>query len=297
MSVQRIHEDPRVTKPYTEEQWQAIEQLGHEIDEHLRAGDVRLTMGGEPTFVSIDDLDGDEWNTAALGDTKRQLAGELLKRLRDRFAPGALLHYGQGKWYPGESLPRWALGCYWRRDGVPVWENPDLIADEARDYGHTPADAQRFITALAERLGVDPGVRQPAYEDVWYYLWREQQLPVNVDPPQEQARRPGGAAPAGPGLRARLEPGRRLCPAAAASRPRRCAAGPAGSATAGNSAAGNLFLLPGDSPMGYRLPLDSLPWAAPEDLEPLVELDPFAPRAPLAAACPDRPRRQAKTAP
>ena len=139
-------------------------------------------MGGEPTFVSIDDMDGEEWNTAALGDTKRLLAGELLQRLKNRFAPGALLHYGQGKLYPGEPLPRWSLGCYWRTDGVPIWENPDLIADEARDYGHTPADAHRFITTLAERLGVDPACAQPAYEDVYYYLWREQQLPVNLDP-------------------------------------------------------------------------------------------------------------------
>ena len=180
--MQRIHEDPRVTKPYTEEQWQAIERLGHEIDEHLDAGDVRLTMGGEPTFVSIDDMDGDEWNTTALGDTKRQARRRVCSSGCEIASPGALLHYGQGKLYPGEPLPRWALGCFWRGDGVPIWENPDLIADEARDYGHTAADAQRFITALAERLGVDPACAQPAYEDVLYYLWREQQLPVNLDP-------------------------------------------------------------------------------------------------------------------
>ena len=130
MSVTRCHEDPRVTKPYTQEQWQAIERLGHEIDEHLRAGDVRLTMGGEPTFVSIDDMDGEEWNTTALGDMKRRLAGKLLLRLRDRFASGALLHYGQGKLYPGEPLPRWALGCFWR-------------ARRRADLGESRADRRR----------------------------------------------------------------------------------------------------------------------------------------------------------
>jgi hypothetical protein len=117
MKVTRIHEDPRVTKPYTEEQWRTIEALGHDVDAKLRADDVRLTMGGEPTFVSIDDMDGAEWTTAAIGPTKRKLAGRLLKKLRDRFAPYGFLHYSQGKWYPGESLPRWALSCYWRSDG------------------------------------------------------------------------------------------------------------------------------------------------------------------------------------
>ena len=267
MSVQRIHEDPRVTKPYTEEQWQAIERLGHEIDEHLRAGDVRLTMGGEPTFVSIDDMDGDEWNTTALGDMKRQLAGELLKRLRDRFAPGALLHYGQGKLYPGEPLPRWALGCFWRVDGVPIWENPDLIADESRDYGHTPADAHRFMTALAERLGVDPACAQPAYEDVLYYIWREQQLPLNLDPRKNKLDDPVE--------RHRLTQvfDRGLNEVVSYVLPLKAQQAQAeGEARRTRWVSdrwelrrGNLFLLPGDSSVGYRLPLPSLPWATDED--------------------------------
>ncbi len=107
MSVRRIHEDPRVTKPYTDDQWSRIESLGHEIDRLLESNNVKLTMGGEPTFVSIDDMDGAEWNMTAMGPNKRRLAGDLFVRLADRFASGPLLHYGQGKWYPGESLPRW----------------------------------------------------------------------------------------------------------------------------------------------------------------------------------------------
>src|SRR4029077_4783852 len=124
MHVTRIHEDPRVTKPYTEEQWGRLCALGEDIDRELAAGDVRLTMGGEPTFVSIDDMNGDEWNTAALGSTKKKLAADLLNRIHDKFAPGGLLHFGQGKWYPGESLPRWAFACYWREDGQPMWREP-----------------------------------------------------------------------------------------------------------------------------------------------------------------------------
>jgi uncharacterized protein (DUF2126 family)/transglutaminase-like putative cysteine protease len=281
MSVERIHEDPRVTKPYTLDQWQAIDRLGHEIDARLEASDVRLTMGGEPTFVSIDDMDGEEWNTSALGDMKRKLAGDLLLRLRDRFAPGALLHYGQGKLYPGEPLPRWTLACFWRKDGVPIWQDPNLIADESRDYGHTPADANRFITRLAERLGVDPACAQPAYEDVFYYLWREQQLPVNLDPKRNNLEDPVE--------RHRLTQvfDRGLSQVVSYILPLEAQQA---QSDAGRSRwksdrwelrRGNLFLLPGDSSVGYRLPLPSLPLAAKEDIEPSVEVDPFAPRAPL----------------
>ncbi len=148
--------------------------------------DVRLTMGGEPTFVSIDDMDGAEWNTASLGPQKRARAGLLVRRLRKQFAPGSVLHCGQGKWYPGESLPRWALGCWWRRDGVPVWNEDCLLADDAVDYGHGEEHAKRFITALASQLEVDASHVIPAYEDAWYYMWRERRLPVNVDPLESQ---------------------------------------------------------------------------------------------------------------
>jgi transglutaminase-like putative cysteine protease len=171
MRVTRIHEDPRVTKPYTEEQWHRIEALGHAVDARLEAGDVRLTMGGEPTFVSIDDMEGAEWTVSAVGPTKRRLASHLLKRLRSQFAPTGFLHYGQGKWYPGEALPRWALSCYWRSDGVPLWHDPRLIADDEEQYGFGPEQARRFANALTPRLGVHQKFITPAYEDTYYYLW------------------------------------------------------------------------------------------------------------------------------
>src|SRR5712691_3946151 len=282
MSVTRIHEDPRVTKPYTEAQWQDIVALGQRIDAELVAGDVRLTMGGEPTFVSIDDMQGDEWNTAALGATKRTVAAELLKRLKNRFAPGALLHYEQGKWYPGESLPRWALACYWRKDGVPIWNNEALLADETVNYRHTATEAQRFIETLADRLEVEAGFVRPAYEDIWHFLDQERRLPVNLDPlqynlddPEERVR-----------LATLLERGlgqvvgyvlplerRRFSPARWITGPWRLHEE-------------HLFLVPGDSPIGLRLPLERLPWITPEDYPQLYELDPFAPRGPL----PTQPR-------
>jgi uncharacterized protein (DUF2126 family)/transglutaminase-like putative cysteine protease len=278
MAVSRIHEDPRVTKPYTEEEWRAIEALGHMVDQKLIDGDVRLTMGGEPTFVSIDDRDGPEWNTAAMGPHKRRQADILLRRLRDRFAPGALLHFGQGKWYPGESLPRWALTCSWRKDDIPIWNDPKLIAEDSGNYGYGAEDALVFMSHLAKKLDVDGTHALPAYEDAWYYLWRERRLPVNVDPldnrleDEEERRRLsrvfdqglksvlGYALP----LRRVWEDGMQRWESGRWFLRRQ-----------------HLFLIPGDSPIGYRLPLDAIPWEAVDARDRTIDPDPFAPRGPL----------------
>ncbi len=155
MSVKRIREAPRITRPFSDESWARLDKLGEQVDADLVAGDVRLTMGGEPTFVSVDDMESAEWNIAAVGPTKRRFADELIRKLRTRFAPGGLLHYGQGKWYPGESLPRWAFGLYWRKDGVPIWKNSDLIADIEGPHKANVEEAQHFAEKTAERLGVD----------------------------------------------------------------------------------------------------------------------------------------------
>ncbi len=286
MTVQRIYETPRVTKPYSQQQWQAIEKLGHQVDADLRSGDVRLTMGGEPTFVSLDDVDGPEWTTAALGPVKRQRAVELLGRLRQHFAPQGLLHFGQGKWYPGEPLPRWAFGCYWRTDKVPIWEDASLIAEDGHNYGYAAEHARRFMESLTRRLQVDPAFIITAYEDVFYYLWKERKLPVNVDPldpkiedPLERGRlaqvfEQGLGQPIGYVLPLRPittrsgEPGWTSQPWFLASK--------------------QMFLVPGDSSMGYRLPLESLPWTKPEDVLYSYEPDPFAKRTRLPA----RPERK-----
>jgi uncharacterized protein (DUF2126 family)/transglutaminase-like putative cysteine protease len=292
--VERIHEDPRVTKPYTQEQWRAIEALGHAVDAELEEGDVRLTMGGEPTFVSVDDMDGAEWNTAALGPTKKMLAEDLLARLKDHFGPGGALHIGQGKWYPGEQLPRWALSCIWRKDGEPVWRDPTLFAGERDRFGHDVPEAERFIRTLARYLGVDPELAQPAYEDVLYYLWKEARLPVNVDPLDSKLKDPLE--------RARLvrlfQQG--LDKAVGYALPLRWVGlTPEGGWKSGRWALrdGLLFLLPGDSPMGYRLPLDALPYVpeAKQDIAP--ERDLFEPRQALARPYDEVRRRYSLLAP
>ena len=274
--VQRLHEDPRVTKPYTEDQWQTIQALGRKVDADLVAHDVRLTLGGEPTFVSIDDMESPQWNDAALGRHKRELAGELLLRLWQRFAPGGLLHYGQGKWYPGEPLPRWSLNCFWRVDGEPVWRDPELLARDGIDYGYGPAEAQQFAAQLARSLGLAEQYLLPAYEDTLYYLWKEGDQPVNVDLL--------GADLKNPDERRRLVEllaGDLGKPAGYALPLRRDDARNGWQSCSWQFRRGHLFLAPGNSPMGLRLPLDALPWVAEEqrDIEPQRDL--FEPRPAL----------------
>ncbi len=271
MTVTRIYESPRTTLPYREEQWQEILSTGEQIDKDLDAMDVRLTMGGEPTFISMDDFDGDEWNTSAVGPTKRLLSGELIKRLRAKFAPGGLLFYGQGKWYPGEVLPRWTLACYWRKDGHPIWEDDSLIADEAHDYEYDASDAKRFGTALTGALGADPKWMMPAYEDALYYMWREKRLPSNVDPLKSNLKDKGERDR----FTRLFEQGIDECVGYALPLERRMTAqGARWTSGPWFLRDETLYLLPGDSPMGYRLPLDSLPWVKESEYPYHVPPDP-----------------------
>ena len=277
MKVARIHESPRVTKPYTEEQWGEIESLGRRLDTDLARHDVRLTMGGELTFVSIDDRDGAEWNTIALGPMKRRLADDLIKRLKRRFTNGALLHQGQGKLYPGESLPRWSFGCYWRKDGQAIWEDESLFADETKDYGFAARQAEEFIRALAKRLGCGDKWIMPAFEDVWYYLWKERRLPVNVDPLKSNLKEEVDRAR----LAKVFEQGLDKTVGFALPLQRGSAASTPGWVSSPWFLRGeHCYLIPGDSPMGLRLPLDSLPWVSAVDQPYVPERDPLDTRPP-----------------
>ena len=278
MRVTRVRETPRVTKPYSEAQWQDILAMGAAVDRSLAAGNVRLTMGGEPTFVSATDIDAPEWNTDALGPTKQRFAERLMRRLRERWTPGAVLQTVSGKHYPGEQLPRWALYAHWRKDGEPIWRDTSLLANEDDTDDATAADAHRFCAALAERLQVDPSLINQAYEDIHYYLWREHRLPVNVLAEDAKLKDPLERA-----RLARVLGGDLGAPVGSVLPLRRAIRNDVRVWQSGRwRFRGNaLFLLPGDSPIGYRLPLDSLPWADEETIEQETEADPFAPRAPL----------------
>ena len=210
MKVTRLREAPRVTLPFTDDSWSKLDALGQKVDADLVANDVRLTMGGEPTFVSIDDLDAPEWNTGAVGGQKEPRAEDLVNRLHKRFGPGGFLHFGQGKWYPGESLPRWAYSLYWRKDGEPMWSDPSLIATGERRKG-TEEEAQEVAVELAARLGLSSDFVHPAYEDVNYWLVREGELPVNVDPLEPKLDDPEERSRLRAGVRARSGAADRLC--------------------------------------------------------------------------------------
>ena len=266
ISIRRLNHAPRPSKPFTEEAWLQVEQLAHRVDGDLEAQDVRLTMGGEPTFVGIDEPESPQWNIDALGAMKRTRGLALIQCLREKVAPGALLHYGQGKWYPGEPLPRWALSCSWRVDGVPVWENIDLIAGaiagtiagEDQAYGLGAPDAFKFIEALTRRLEVSSESVLPAYD-----------------------RETESTEPAGYILPIRRrQPAARLCWSSQLwfRRPER------------------LLLSPGDSPIGYRIPTESIPWVAPDlleyELEHEYEAAPFAAQSEARIKLPSRLNRR-----
>ncbi len=274
MEVTRIYESPRVTKPYTEEQWSKVLALGEQVDQVLDAGNVRLTMGGEPTFVAIRDRDAPEWNTDALGPTKRGYATELIHKLHTEYGQGGFLHFGQGPWHLGEPLPRWALSILWRADGEPIWHNPALFADERQTHHYTSEDAGRFAQTLASKLGLDKKFITPGYEDAGYYLWRERRLPPHE---MERLRRVfdqkldsviGYVLP----LQAKAD-------AKADPHHTHWSSGPC------TFREDRMYLIPGDSPMGYRLPLDALPWVSQDNDSHLPAPNPSAANAANAAIC------------
>ena len=287
MQVRRTAEHPRITKPFSDTSWDALNQLGQDIDKRLEAGDVRLTMGGEPTFVSIDDFEGPEWNTDAVGPTKRGLADKLIRRLQDKFSTGGLLHYGQGKWYPGETLPRWTFSMFWRKDGHPIWKDADLLAREDTREDVGPDDAQALLTEIARSLSVPGENVLPAFEDPAEWIVKESNLPENVTPensklkdPEERARiarvfERGLTTPAGYVLPVQRWQAR------AESR---------WMSEVWNLRRGKVFLVAGDSPVGYRLPLGTLPHIPESDYPFVYPQDPSEPRAPLPEDMTQRPQ-------
>ena len=251
--VRRVHEDPRTTRPYTPQQWARIDAVGQAVDERLQAADVRLTMGGEPTFVALDDARSAQWHTAADGAEKRELANALADRLRAAYAEGGVVHRGQGKWYPGEPVPRWAISLQWRTDGVSLWGDPALFDDPwaPEPAPNAETDAERLARRIAEVLGLPPGQLLAAYEDPLAEL-------------ANALRRPDGAKPDDDAF------DRGLVDAVEAE-----SAEPAGwvlplttedewTSPAWRFRRGRLVLLPGSSPLGLRLPLDSVSWKDPE---------------------------------
>jgi uncharacterized protein (DUF2126 family) len=280
MTVTRLAQPRRVTRPFDGADWQALNTLGEAVDEDLERQDVRLTLGGEPTFVSIDEREAPEWNTDASGPTKPIIAEHLLQRLRSRFGAGGLTHHGQGKWYPGEPLPRWALGLYWRRDGAPIWRGGADARAGARPAPKR-ADALAFTQRLARRLGLDPGLILPAREDPLHWIKTEADLPANVAVEDLEIDSSGSRASLARAMAGGLS--RPVSYVLPLRRPLTKAEGPDWLSEAWRFSRGRLFLVPGDSPTGLRLPLAGLPEVRPEDYPFITPLDPFEERGPLPA--------------
>ena len=272
MNIKRVWERPRVTAPIMHESWKEIQTLCSQLDQEIIDQDIRLTVGGEPTFVSLDNRDLPEWNIDAVGEDKQLKSDRLLRSMSEHLSAGYFLHYGQGKWYPGESLPRWSMGCYWRKDGKPLWRNPKLLADLKTDYKYTQSDAKSFLTLFAEIFELGEDHIFAAYEDTWYYLWKENQLPENVTPtdsklkdPEERVRlskifKKGLDEPKGFVL-----PMQKLWQATAKK----------WVSSDWTLRRENMFLIPGDSPLGLRLPLASLPWIEESSYPHVVANDPL----------------------
>jgi uncharacterized protein (DUF2126 family)/transglutaminase-like putative cysteine protease len=268
-SVKRIFESPRVTKPFRKEQWDAIHKLGFKVDEDLVKNDVRLSMGGEPTFVSIDDMESDQWNNAADGEHKRELANNYSRKLLKSFTNGGLLHHAQGKWYPGEPLPRWQTTIFWRKDGKPVWEDSELLADMNESYEYTQEDAKTFLSELSHTLGVSDKNIIPAFEDPVYYIMKEASMPLDVDVMKydlkDSLERKTIAQKLAHGLN--NEVGYILPLNFGKTK---------WITSKWEFARGNLFLTPGNAPLGLRLPLESLLHAPHVEVEESFEPDLFA---------------------
>lgn len=297
MKVSRVHETPRVTKPLSDQQWTAIDKAGAAIDARLQAGDVRLTMGGEPTFVASSDRDAPEWNIDAVGPTKRLYADKLIRRLQKRFAPHGFLHHGQGKWYPGEQLPRWAFSLYWRKDGVPLWGNPDHAATEDGPRTATPAAAQAFAEGLAQALGLAAENAMAAYEDPAEFMLAEQNLAPNVDPIDNKLDDAEARTRLAKVFDRGLEtPSAYVLPIQLAQAPATASKDLKELAKVGakrrfqwrsdkwRTRRERLFLKPGDSPAGFRLPLNAITYEPEDERQQVIVQDPFAPRDPLPAA-------------
>jgi uncharacterized protein (DUF2126 family) len=286
--IGRLGHEVRPTAPFTEEGWAALQAAGAKTDAMLRELGVSLTAGGEPTFNSRLHPNRPEWNGEALGTTKWEQGLLLARQLLQRLLPGGLLLLRQGKHYPGESLPRWTLELIGRKDLKPLWsvardvwqsapgtprsqedaqllpQARKLIGEIARrcglpDDGPRPERAERADGARSDPIGDDrrsDGFIHEAFEDPWRFLQDEASLPVGVDPlaadlrSSEERRRlarvldRGLATPAGYVLPLARSDGAFHSERWPFRRER-------------------LYLLQGDSPIGLRLPLASLPKVQP----------------------------------
>ncbi|MCX7633935.1 MAG: transglutaminase family protein, partial [Turneriella sp.] len=267
MEVIRLDEKPRSTRPYPQSVWQQLTEIAKKLDGELATSDIRLSIGGEPTFISASDRESRQWHYDALGEEKYQVARQLLQRLFSVYAKGGIPLESQGKWSPGEPLPRWCLGCFWRRDGQPLWHASQLLFENSASAA-TVKDAESLLGEVADILGLPLSCIVTAFEDPIYYIHAESKLPPEFEKiiqgysyPELERKRllrvldSGLEKPAGYALPLVYNPTHGVWESAELEFRRGFAA-----------------LVPGDSPLGLRLPLDSITDA----WQPEYWHDPFA---------------------
>ena len=168
-----------------------------------------------------------------------------------------------------------------------LWHDLSLFADDKPAAAHRCHRAKIHHRTFTRRLGdwVNPEHVLPAFEDTWYYLWKERRLPANVDPFASKLKNE--------------EDRRRLAKVFEQGLDKTVGyvlpLFPMGNPGSGRWQSGQwhfrpdrMYLIPGDSPMGLRLPLDSLPWVKPNDFPFMYERDPMD----VLPALPDPKSRQ-----
>ncbi|MGO9420085.1 transglutaminase family protein, partial [Roseiarcus sp.] len=168
---------------------------------------------------------------------------------------------------------------YWRRDGKPVWNDAALIAPERQDTNVGAPQAQALLGAIATELGVAQDYIAPAYEDPAEWIVKEGNLPENVTPENSKLKDPEERQRiARVFARGLTEPSGYVLPI---QRWQAQASGPHWRSEKWKTRRGKLYLVPGDSPVGYRLPLGALPYVPPASFPYVFEADPTEPRQPL----------------
>ena len=261
--VTRVHEDPRVTKPYTDDQWARIDALGEAVDQRLADGDVRLTMGGEPTFVSLDDTDhrAVEHRRRRPGEARpwppRSPSGCARPTPRAGSSTAA-----RASGTPASPCPAGSIALQWRTDGVPLWRarrSSPTRGARAATRRRPPATPRPSPPRSRSVLGLPaeqrpPGVRGPARRRSPPRCASRRARPPTRTPRRSTTHglgrrwtRPQVATAHRLGAAARHQHGRpgRLGQPAVALPPRPARAGA------------------GHRPAGLRLPLDSVAWKEP----------------------------------
>lgn len=250
-----------------------LRALGNEVDRTLMESDTELATSMELAFVAAAKGTSAEWTTAAIGADKRRAAEALATGLARRLAPGAAFMESQGEWFAGEGCPRWRLSCLFRDDGKAICESAQLATPNHADANrNTRSEARALAIELLEQLQLGQNWLIPAYEDGLHELASNPGL-LDFAPNPDELNDPFKRQALAERLSSTLgEPVGFVIPLRWDYVQSRWSSGQ------WRFRRGGLFLTPGSSQMGYRLPLNSLATAESDRFEPHLERSPFEER-------------------